>query len=181
MFRGWPTVSYTFLKLALSIAAPSHTVIFDAPVYRNIDGAFLFDFCCGQECEPAVGRLLVFSVEGEGAERKVNLVAEVETRGAVYVLNGFSGKLLAGINSKVIWLCLTYFLNAALHFVGHISLRHILFVFALTNMAKGRDRRRLSIKPTACHRCDVSRRLQVYGFQRVHTTAFRAGATFPMD
>lgn len=57
--------------------------------------------CYEQECEPAVGRLLVFSVEGQGAERKVNLVAEVETRGAVYVLNGFNGKLLAGINSKV--------------------------------------------------------------------------------
>ncbi|CAM9117751.1 unnamed protein product, partial [Hapterophycus canaliculatus] len=56
---------------------------------------------CGQEGEPAVGRLLVFSVEGQGAERKINLAAEVETRGAVYVLNGFNGKLLAGINSKV--------------------------------------------------------------------------------
>lgn len=54
-----------------------------------------------QECEPAVGRLLVFSVEGQGAERKVDLAAEVETRGAVYVLNGFNGKLLACINSKV--------------------------------------------------------------------------------
>lgn len=65
--------------------------------------------CCGQECEPAVGRLLVFSVEGQGAERKVNLVAEVETRGAVYVLNGFNGKLLAGINSKVnVAFCLTF-------------------------------------------------------------------------
>lgn len=57
--------------------------------------------CCEQEPEPAAGRLLVFSVEGEGAERKVNLVAEAETRGGVYVLNGFNGKLLAGINSKV--------------------------------------------------------------------------------
>lgn len=54
-----------------------------------------------QECEPAVGRLLVFCVEGQGAERKVSLVAEEETRGSVYVLNGFNGKLLAGINSKV--------------------------------------------------------------------------------
>ncbi len=40
-------------------------------------------------------------MEGDGAERKVNLVAEAETRGGVYVLNGFNGKLLAGINSKV--------------------------------------------------------------------------------
>lgn len=56
---------------------------------------------CRQECEPAVGRLLVFCVDGQGAERKVSLVAEEETRGSVYVLNGFNGKLLAGINSKV--------------------------------------------------------------------------------
>lgn len=55
----------------------------------------------GQECEPAVGRLLVFSVDGQGAERRVTLVAEEETRGAVNVLNAFNGKLLAGINSKV--------------------------------------------------------------------------------
>lgn len=54
-----------------------------------------------EEYEPTVGRLLVFSVEGQGAERKVNLVAEEETRGSVYVLNGFNGKLLAGINNKV--------------------------------------------------------------------------------
>ncbi|CAM9125233.1 unnamed protein product [Choristocarpus tenellus] len=54
-----------------------------------------------EDFEPAVGRLLVFSVEGEGAERKVLLVAEEETRGAVYSLNEFNGKLLAGINSKV--------------------------------------------------------------------------------
>lgn len=54
-----------------------------------------------QEYEPSVGRLLVFSVEGQGTERKINLVAEEETRGSVYVLNGFNGKLLAGINSKV--------------------------------------------------------------------------------
>ncbi|CAN0325980.1 unnamed protein product, partial [Laminaria digitata] len=54
-----------------------------------------------QEFEPAVGRLLVFSVDGQGAERRVTLVAEEETRGSVNVLNAFNGKLLAGINSKV--------------------------------------------------------------------------------
>ncbi|CAN0480475.1 unnamed protein product, partial [Discosporangium mesarthrocarpum] len=56
-----------------------------------------------QDYEPSVGRLLVFSVEGEGVERKVTLVTECVTRGAVYVLNSFNGKLLAGINSKVSW------------------------------------------------------------------------------
>lgn len=59
------------------------------------------EICLRQETEPTVGRLLVFSVDGQGAERKVTLVAEEETRGAVYVMNGFNGKLLAGINSKV--------------------------------------------------------------------------------
>lgn len=40
-------------------------------------------------------------MDGQGAERRVTLVAEEETRGAVNVLNAFNGKLLAGINSKV--------------------------------------------------------------------------------
>lgn len=78
--------------------------------------------CCGQEPEPAVGRLLVFSVEGQGAERKVNLAAEVETRGSVYVLNGFNGKLLAGINSKVCALLLTLLLDGAYSMLLAISL-----------------------------------------------------------
>lgn len=77
-----------------------------------------------QESEPAVGRILVFSVEGQGAERKVNLVAEDETRGAVYVLNGFNGKLLAGINSKVRFILLGVLV--ACGFVHTGKLRHTL-------------------------------------------------------
>jgi len=53
------------------------------------------------EYEPTNGRILVFSVEGEGIASKVSLATEQETRGAVYCLNSFNGKLLAGINSKV--------------------------------------------------------------------------------
>jgi hypothetical protein len=47
--------------------------------------------------EPSRGRVLVFEV----ADNKLKVVGEVETKGAVYSLNAFNGKLLAGINSKV--------------------------------------------------------------------------------
>jgi len=53
------------------------------------------------EFEPNTGRILVFSIEGEGHQAKVTLTTERETRGAVYNLNAFNGKLLASINSKV--------------------------------------------------------------------------------
>jgi len=36
-----------------------------------------------------------------GEDREVQLVSEKGTKGAVYVLNAFNGKLLAGINNKV--------------------------------------------------------------------------------
>lgn len=43
------------------------------------------------------GRILVFLVE----DGKLQLVAEKEVKGAVYNLNAFNGKLLAGINQKI--------------------------------------------------------------------------------
>lgn len=43
------------------------------------------------------GRILVFLVE----DGKLQLIAEKETKGAVYNLNAFNGKLLAGINHKI--------------------------------------------------------------------------------
>jgi len=49
------------------------------------------------EVEPNQGRILVFAVE----DQKLMLVAEKETKGAVYNLNAFGGKLLAGINSRI--------------------------------------------------------------------------------
>jgi DNA damage-binding protein 1 len=49
------------------------------------------------EAEPSRGRLLVLSVQ----DNNLKLVAELETKGAVYSLASFSGKLLAGVNSKV--------------------------------------------------------------------------------
>ena len=43
------------------------------------------------------GRILVFAVE----DGKLQLIAEKETKGAVYCLNAFNGKLLAAINQKI--------------------------------------------------------------------------------
>ncbi|KAL4189515.1 hypothetical protein AMTRI_Chr08g165760 [Amborella trichopoda] len=50
-----------------------------------------------EENEPSKGRILVFVVE----DGKLMLVAEKETKGAVYSLNAFNGKLLAAINQKI--------------------------------------------------------------------------------
>ncbi|KAJ0589426.1 DNA damage-binding protein 1 [Helianthus annuus] len=50
-----------------------------------------------EENEPSKGRILVFMVE----DGKLQLVAEKETKGAVYSLNAFNGKLLAAINQKI--------------------------------------------------------------------------------
>lgn len=49
------------------------------------------------EDEPSRGRILVFKVDDD----QLVLVSEKEVRGAVYNLNAFKGKLLAGINSKL--------------------------------------------------------------------------------
>lgn len=51
-------------------------------------------------CLPGIllqGRILVFTVE----DGKLQLIAEKETKGAVYSLNAFNGKLLAAINQKI--------------------------------------------------------------------------------
>ncbi|KAF9666475.1 hypothetical protein SADUNF_Sadunf16G0233100 [Salix dunnii] len=50
-----------------------------------------------EENEPTKGRILVFIVE----DGKLQLIAEKETKGAVYSLNAFNGKLLAAINQKI--------------------------------------------------------------------------------
>ena len=54
-------------------------------------------FALEQEDEPTRGRILVFKV----IDDVLSLVCEKEVRGAVYNLNPFQGKLLAGINSKL--------------------------------------------------------------------------------
>ena len=50
-----------------------------------------------EEPEPSGGRLLIFSLN----ERKLDLKHETPTSGAVYALDSFQGKLLAGINNKL--------------------------------------------------------------------------------
>uniref|UniRef100_A0A2N9GAR2 DNA damage-binding protein 1 n=1 Tax=Fagus sylvatica TaxID=28930 RepID=A0A2N9GAR2_FAGSY len=47
--------------------------------------------------EPTKGRILVFIVE----DGKLQLIAEKETKGCVYSLNAFNGKLLAAINENI--------------------------------------------------------------------------------
>lgn len=65
----------------------------DNNVYYCVGTAYVLP----EENEPTKGRILVFSVE----EGKLQLVAEKETKGAVYCLNAFNGKLLAAINQKI--------------------------------------------------------------------------------
>ncbi|XP_047339396.1 DNA damage-binding protein 1 [Impatiens glandulifera] len=65
----------------------------DPNVYYCIGTAYVMP----EENEPTKGRILVFMVE----DQKLQLVAEKETKGAVYSLNSFNGKLLTAINQKI--------------------------------------------------------------------------------
>ena len=48
-------------------------------------------------CILVQGRILIFVVE----DGRLQLIVEKETKGAVYSLNAFNGKLLAAINQKI--------------------------------------------------------------------------------
>lgn len=65
----------------------------DSNVYYCVGTAYVMS----EENEPTKGRILVFAVE----DGKLQLIAEKETKGAVYSLNAFNGKLLAAINQKI--------------------------------------------------------------------------------
>ncbi|KAL8139852.1 hypothetical protein V2J09_005873 [Rumex salicifolius] len=65
----------------------------DNNVYYCVGTAYVLP----EENEPTKGRILVFVVE----DGKLQLIAEKETKGAVYSLNAFNGKLLAAINQKI--------------------------------------------------------------------------------
>ncbi|MBA0586883.1 hypothetical protein Gorai_017600 [Gossypium raimondii] len=65
----------------------------DTNVYYCVGTAYVLP----EENEPTKGRILVFIVE----DGKLQLIAEKETKGAVYSLNAFNGKLLAAINQKI--------------------------------------------------------------------------------
>ncbi|KAG5139673.1 hypothetical protein JHK84_033441 [Glycine max] len=65
----------------------------DNNVYYCVGTAYVLP----EENEPTKGRILVFAVE----DGKLQLIAEKETKGAVYCLMAFNGKLLAAINQKI--------------------------------------------------------------------------------
>ncbi|MCL7038249.1 hypothetical protein MKW94_006303, partial [Papaver nudicaule] len=65
----------------------------DNNVYYCVGTAYVIP----EESEPTKGRILVFAVE----DGKLQLLAEKETKGSVYSLNSFNGKLLAAINQKI--------------------------------------------------------------------------------
>jgi DNA damage-binding protein 1 len=54
-------------------------------------------FALPTEEEPTRGRIIVFAA----GEQRLQVIAEVDTRGAVYSMESFNGKVLAGINSRV--------------------------------------------------------------------------------
>ncbi|KAK3137829.1 hypothetical protein QOZ80_5AG0361010 [Eleusine coracana subsp. coracana] len=65
----------------------------DTNVYYCVGTAYVLP----EENEPTKGRILVFAVE----DGRLQLIVEKETKGAVYSLNAFNGKLLAAINQKI--------------------------------------------------------------------------------
>ncbi|POG81286.1 uncharacterized protein OCT59_022028 [Rhizophagus irregularis] len=70
-----------------------------APEYYIVGTSFVFP----NEPESERGRILVFHVDKEAEHaHKLRLVHQKEVRGAVFTCAPFNGKLLAGINSKVI-------------------------------------------------------------------------------
>ncbi|CAN1331562.1 DNA damage-binding protein 1 [Linum perenne] len=65
----------------------------DNNVYYCVGTAYVLP----DENESTKGRILVFIIE----DGKLQLITEKETKGAVYALNAFNGKLLAAINQKI--------------------------------------------------------------------------------
>ena len=55
-------------------------------------------YVANEELEPNRGRLLLFEVT---PDHRVNLVSEVQANSGVYSMAAFSGKIAAGIGSKV--------------------------------------------------------------------------------
>ncbi|KAL4855081.1 DNA damage-binding protein 1 [Chlorella vulgaris] len=78
-------------ELACSVCS---TKLGDDPAVYYVVGTA---FAPPDEPEPTKGRIFVLAASGG----KLNIVCEKETRGAVYALTEFQGRLLAGINSRV--------------------------------------------------------------------------------
>ncbi|KAG2276307.1 hypothetical protein Bca52824_058862 [Brassica carinata] len=90
-FEFMSTYPLDAFEYACSILSCSFTD--DKNVYYCVGTAYVLP----EENEPTKGRILVFIVE----DAKLQLIAEKETKGAVYSLNAFNGKLLAAINQKI--------------------------------------------------------------------------------
>ncbi|CAN8246204.1 unnamed protein product [Cochlearia groenlandica] len=85
------TYALDAFEYACSIRSCSFTD--DKNVYYCVGTAYVLP----EENEPTKGRILIFIVE----DGRLQLIAEKETKGAVYSLNAFNGKLLAAINQKI--------------------------------------------------------------------------------
>lgn len=114
-----------FDQVSLTIAATYDLEVYEAGM--SICSAFLRDsspdadvkeyvvvgtaFVLPEEQQPSRGRLLVFEllVDSDTGGRVVRLVAETPTRGAAFSLASINGKLVAGIDSKVISLENSFF------------------------------------------------------------------------
>nr|XP_029150843.1 DNA damage-binding protein 1 [Arachis hypogaea] len=80
--------------------------------------------------EPIKGRILVFAVE----DRELRLIAQRETKGAVYCLNNFHGKLLAAVSKSILlyqWTCGTHELHPE---CGHRGFTLALYVQTRGNL-----------------------------------------------
>ncbi len=77
----------------MAISSSSMKLSDDTAEYFAVGTAILLP----DELEPTKGRILLFQVHNG----KLQLITQKETRGAVYNINPFHDKLLAGINSRV--------------------------------------------------------------------------------
>lgn len=86
--------SFRLEQYELPCSVVSCTFEDDASAYLCVGTAI----AKASEPEPQQGRILVFKV----VDSKLHLESQLEVKGAVYSLEAFNGKLLAGINSRVV-------------------------------------------------------------------------------
>lgn len=58
-------------------------------------------FMLPSESEPTNGRLLICRIEGEGSDRRLQLVCEYAVDGGCLALSTYQGKIIAGVNSEI--------------------------------------------------------------------------------
>lgn len=87
------TDCFDLKKSELPCSTISCSFLEDDSPYFVVGTSFIYP----TETDPTRGRILIFQV----IDTKLKLVSEMETKGVVYALSSFNGRLLAGINSKV--------------------------------------------------------------------------------